>query len=251
MKRDVKTILALSVAGFILLVTIGFAVMKNDSKPVNDVIVHILEQDGEYFTDQLEVINLMNASNTDYVLGSSVGSLDLKMLEERVESNPFVKDAQIFRDLKGNLIVNVTQAKPIARIFKRNGQDLYIDAQGNLLPTIAKHTARVPIIELERSFSWEKNLNETEYGEKVLKMLQYINGDEFWRAQIAELVVARDGELTLLPQVSKQEVKFGMPEDVETKFKKLKVFYKEILPNKGWNTYSMVNLKFENQIVCE
>lgn len=251
MKREVKTLLAFSVAGFVLLIIIGFTGVKNTSKPVNNVVVHILEQDGEFFTDQLEILNLMNASNTDYVLGSTIGNLDLKQLEQRVESNPFVKDAQIFRDLKGNLLVNVTQAKPIARIFKHNGQDLYVDADGNLLPTIAKHTARVPVIELERTFSWEKNLTETDYGVKVLEVLRYINGDTFWRAQIAELVIERDGELTLLPQVSKQEIKFGMPEDLETKFKKLKIFYKEILPNKGWNTYSLVNLKFENQIVCE
>lgn len=251
MKREVRIILGFSVLGCVLLLTVGFTVMKNASKPVNDVLVHIEDQDGDFFTNQFEIINLMNASNTDYVLGTSIGNLDLQELELRVESNPFVKDAQIFRDLKGNLIVNVIQARPIARIFKPNGQDLYVDAEGNLLETISKQTARVPIIELKRSFSWEKNLNETEYGIKVLNMLQYINDDKFWSAQIAGLIIERDGDLTLLPQVSKQEVKFGMPVDLETKFKKLKVFYTEILPNKGWNTYSLVNLKFKNQIVCE
>lgn len=251
LRREVKIILGVLSFVLVLLLIIGFTDLRNASKPVNDVIVNIQDQDGSYFTDQQEVMSLMNASSTDYVLGSTVGSLDLKELELRVEANPFVKDAQIYRDLKGNLIVNITQAKPIARIVKRQGRDFYIDEDGRLLPAHAKQTARVPIIELERAFSWEANLTETEYGTKILDLLRYINEDPFWHAQIAEIVIERDGELVLLPQVTKQEVKFGMPEDVETKFKKLRVFYTQILPNKGWNTYSMVNLKFKDQIVCE
>ena len=78
-----------------------------------------------------------------------------------------------------------------------------------------------------------------------------IDEDEFWRAQIAGVIVEKDGDIRMLPQVTKQNVHFGQPEDLDEKFMKLKVFYKEILPNKGWNTYQTVNLKFKNQIVCE
>lgn len=251
MKREIGTILILGVAGFCMLVIIGFAGVKNGDKPVNDVEVKILDQNGDFFTDQLEVLNLLNAENTDYVLGLSVKDLNLKVLESRVEKHPFINEAQVYRDIKGNLIVKVEQAQPVARILNRNGKDQYIDKNGTLLPTTSRHTARVPIVEMERKFSWQHNISETEYGREVLDLLNYIDQDEFWRAQIAQVVIHKDGELTMLPQVTKQEILFGRPAGHEGKFKKLKVFYKEILPNKGWNTYSLVNLKFENQIVCE
>lgn len=251
MNREIKTILFFSVCAVFVVVIIGFASVKNTGKPVNDVIIEITDQNGDFFTDQPEILNLLNAENTDYVLGLSVNDLDLKELEQRVEFNAFVKEAQVYRDIKGNLMVKVEQARPIARIYNPHGPDQYIDVDGTILPTNSRHTARVPILELERSFSWERSITETEYGEKILAILNYIENDEFWRAQIAQLVIEKDGELTLLPQVTKQEIQFGMPEGLEGKFKKLKVFYKEILPNKGWNTYSLVNLKFENQIVCE
>lgn len=234
-----------------MLVIIGFTGVKNSGKRVNNVLVEIRDQNGDFFTDQLEILNLLNAQSTDYVLGLSIKDLDLKTLESRVEGHPFIKDAQVFRDVRGNLMVQVEQAQPIARIFNRSGSDQYIDIDGTLLPTNERHTARVPIVEMERNFSWDTNINETEYGRKVLDMLRFIEADKFWKAQIAQLVIHKDGEVTMLPQVTKQEIAFGMPVDFEGKFKKLKVFYKEILPNKGWNTYSMVNLKFKNQIVCE
>jgi cell division protein FtsQ len=251
LKVEIKKILFLSVITLVMFAIIGFASVNNTSKQVHAVQVVILDQNGDFFIDKLEVLNLLNAENTDYVLGLSLDQLDLKILEERVEKNPFIKDAQVYRDIKGNLIVSVRQAQPIARIINRTGPDRYIDSEGDFIPVSPRHTARVPLIEMERSFSWETNINETEYGTKVFNLVNYIGEDKFWDAQIAGLVIAKNGELTLMPQVTKQQIKFGMPEDFEIKFKKLKVFYKEILPNKGWNTYNTVNLKFKDQIVCE
>lgn len=251
MKREIKTILSFSVAGILMLVIIGFASVKNADKRVNNVLVEIRDQNGDFFTDQLEVLNLLNGQNTDYVLGLTLKKLDLKTLESRVEEHPFIKNAQVYRDIKGNLLVKVEQAQPIARIFRHHEKDVYIDKDGTLIPTTPRHTARVPLIEMERTFSWERNINETKYGRDILELLKYIEADDFWRAQIAQVVIQKDGEIKMLPQVTKQEIAFGKPSDLDRKFKKLKVFYKEILPNKGWNTYSMVNLKFENQIVCE
>lgn len=251
MKRELKIILFVSISVVFLLVTIGFTSVKNGSKMVRNVLVEIEDQNGNYFTDRLEILNMLNGENADYILSLSIDELDLKILEERVETNAFVKEAQIYKDILGNLVIRVKQAQPIARIINRKGPDQYIDTDGELLPTSVRYTARVPIIEMERGFSWEENITELEYGLKVLELLKYIENDEFWKAQIAQVNIAADGELKLLPQVTKQEIYFGMPDELEEKFKKLKVFYKEILPNKGWNTYRVVNLKFKNQIVCE
>ena len=29
------------------------------------------------------------------------------------------------------------------------------------------------------------------------------------------------------------------------------LFYKNIAPTKGWNTYKTINVKFKNQIICD
>jgi cell division protein FtsQ len=46
-------------------------------------------------------------------------------------------------------------------------------------------------------------------------------------------------------------VQFGKPEDFESKFTKLMIFYKEILPQRGWTRYERVNLEYDGQIVAE
>ncbi len=251
LKRSVKTILFFAVSIITMLVLISLAGYKNVARQVANVQVEINDQHGDFFTDQLEVIDLINDKGGDYVLGLQVGNLDLDVLESRVEKHPFIKDAQVYKDIEGNLMIRVEQARPIARVLKKNASDHYIDENGRLLPTITKHTSRVLILELEHAFSWEKNIQETDYGKELLELLRFINNDEFWKAQIAGIIVKSDGELTLLPQVTKQNIDFGMPTEYMEKFRKLRLFYTEVLPNKGWNTYERVNVKFENQLICE
>ncbi len=250
-KEEKKNILIYSFSGLLLISLIAFAGVKNNSRKIDDVQVEIMGQDGIYFTDQLEVVDLMTDKSADYVIGVEMGDIDPKTLEERVESNPFVKDAQVYRDLKGNLQVKVKQSKPVARLFIDGKNDRYIDEDGRVLPINAKHTARVPLVETEFEFMWKENMNESRYGTQVFELLMYIEKDEFWKAQIAHMVIKKNGEIELYPQVTKQVVEFGRPEDFDSKFSKLMTFYKEILPKKGWNTYDRVNLKFENQIICE
>ncbi|WP_420316071.1 cell division protein FtsQ/DivIB [Ekhidna sp.] len=250
-KEEKKNILIYSFSGLLLLTLITFAGIKNKSRSIEEIEVEITDQEGNFFTDQLEVIDLMTDKSADYVIGVEMGKLDPKVLEERVELNPFVKDAQVYRDLKGKLNVKVEQSKPIARLFIDGKKDKYIDSEGRVLPVNAKHTARVPLMETEFEFMWEKNLSESKYGKQVYDLLTFIENDKFWKAQIAHIFIKKDGEIEMYPQVTKQVVEFGHPEDLERKFSKLMTFYKEILPKKGWNTYDRVNLKFENQIICE
>lgn len=250
-KEEKKNILIYSFSGILLLSLITFAGIKNNSRKIDEVNVEILEQDGIFFTDQLEVVDLMTDKSADYVIGVEMGDIDPKTLEERVEANPFVKDAQVYRDLKGNLQVKVEQSKPVARLFVDGKKDRYIDSDGRVLPTNAKHTARVPLMETEFEFMWKENLNESKYGTQVFELLKFIERDDFWKAQIAHIVIKKDGEIDMYPQVTKQVIEFGQPKDLDSKFSKLMTFYKEILPKKGWNTYDRVNLKFENQIICE
>ena len=237
--------------GLIVLSLIIFGSVRNNSRPVSELDVEIIDTEGNFFTDDLEVIDLMTEKNGDYVMGVEMGELEPKILEQRVEANPFIKDAQVYRDLKGNLKVEVEQSKPIARVFTNGKSDRYIDTGGRVLPVNAKHTARVPLLETDFDFPWEENIKSSTYGEQLYDLLAYIERDEFWKAQIAHVFIKKDGEVELFPQVTKQTIEFGKPENFEEKFSKLMTFYKEILPKKGWNSYNRVNLKFENQIICE
>ena len=249
-KEQKKNLLIFSFSGVLLVFLMIFSGVRNNGRSIENLDVDVAKEDGIFFTDELEVIDLMT-DTTGYLVGIEAREMDPKILEARVEANPFVKEAQVYRDVEGNLQVKVTQSKPIARVFVNGSDDKYIDMEGRVLPVNAKHTARVPLLETEFAFSWEQHMSESSYGEQVFELLRYIEKDPFWKAQIAHIFLKKDGEIELYPQVTKQTILIGRPVDLDEKFSKLMTFYKEILPKKGWNHYSKVNVKFKDQIVCE
>ncbi len=250
MRQRIKNILTGFICSSLVIVLIIFSGSRQKNRPVADLKIAINDDQENYFIDQIEVASLINAENTDYVLGLDIRNLDLKELEARVEKNAFVKDAEVYHDIKGILKVHLIQARPVARILDNNG-DRYIDEEGYLLPLNTKHTARVPLIEFEKSPEWEGSITENQFGSDLLNFLNSIDQDAFWNAQVAHIMVNEQNELNMLTQVGKQEVVFGNLKSIESKLKNLEIFYREVLPAKGWNTYSVVNVKFENQIVCK
>lgn len=237
---------------FTMVIIIGFANSRQNGRYLNDVEVSIDNQYENYFINQNDVLALINEQGKDYLLSSDYGHLNLKEIEKRVESHQFVNDAQAYIDLEGNMTIDVIQNRPIARVMINQGPDFYIGIEGDILPESAHYTARVLLVQLA-SKSWLENANiqESEQGKSVFELLQYIAEDPFWNAQIAGMRIDKNQEIILEPQVTKQEIIFGKPENIENKFNKLMTFYKQILPYKGWNTYETVNLKFKHQIVCK
>ena len=56
--------------------------------------------------------------------------------------------------------------------------------------------------------------------------------------------------MELIPKVGKHKIIIGNVENIEQKLYNLKLFYINGLNQKGWENYSVINLKYQNQIVC-
>ena len=76
-----------------------------------------------------------------------------------------------------------------------------------------------------------------------------INKSDFWRSQITQ-VHFDEGEVLLIPRVGSHKVNVGSFSNIIEKLDNLYHFYKVVIPEKGWQAYSNINLSFENQIVC-
>ena len=87
--------------------------------------------------------------------------------------------------------------------------------------------------------------NQVEFS-KLIKLINYIDADEFWKAQIAQVKILENGEAILLPQVTKQYIEFGSLNNIEDKFERLRIFYTEILPRKGWDINGHVDIGSKN-----
>jgi cell division protein FtsQ len=250
--RKVKRLLVGVFCTVIILSSIAFSSKKQSDRMINDFYIEIDNQFENYFVDTEDIKSLINLEGDNYLLATSLGRLDLRQIEDRIRTNKFVSDVDAFTDHHGNLVVSISQFRPIARVFDANGKDYYIGATGEIMPVSSKYTARVLLVRFSNMKDLAKeNLTSTEKGTKLLELLNFIDSNPFWKAQIAEMLVSRKMEVTLYPQITRQTIEFGAVDDIEGKFRRLMVFYKEILPIKGWNEYERVSLKYANQIVCE
>ncbi|MFC4872747.1 cell division protein FtsQ/DivIB [Negadavirga shengliensis] len=245
-KQAIFVLLAL-----ILLVFIGFIEHKAADKPFTGLEVYVEGISDVYFVEEKDVIKLLE--NEFPVLGNKqmLEGISLHDLEKKVESHPFVKNAEVFTDLKGKIIVKVSQHVPMARIVRPMAADGYISTEGKVLPTSPHYTSRVMTIEGVKTGELLQAGDLSESYPGLLELIRYIHKDKFWNAQISAVEVLGNGDLILYQQVGKQTIEFGKPEEIEDKFSRINIYYKEILPQKGWNTYSRVNVKFKGQIVCE
>lgn len=248
LKREIKIVAAI----LSMVILIAFSERKFRDVAVHDVVVKVENIADNHFLDEQDVMGLMGLKEEN-LRGASVDKIDLRGLENRIRHDRFVKEAELYTDMRGDLIVKVNLQRPIARIVRANGPDGYIAEDGTIMPVSDKFNARVVL--LSGSFVDQvvklSNLSESEDGTKLKELIDRIRMNEFWRAQVAQLDIDSKGNVDIYPQIGGQVIEFGKLDKQEEKLLKLKVFYKEILPRMGWNKYKRVNLEYEGQIVAE
>ena len=181
--------------------------------------------------------------------GKPFDRINFKKIEDRVRTNRLVKTCQAHRDLSGEMTVDIEEHTPFARIISNNRPDDYVTEKGELIGISPHYTVRTLLLsgnyfETIQGLQGKKN-------KPILDLVKAIHEDAFWKAQISQLVVEKDGGITLIPEIGNHQIEFGMGIEIEPKFKKLKILYKEILPVKGWDKYKKISVKYRNQIVCE
>lgn len=230
---------------------IAFAERKQGGAVCKNVSVEIENLNENHFLDEADVMKLVETSG-ETIKGIGIDRINLKDIEKKLKYDKHILDAELFGDLKGNLVVNVELRRPIARIVQGDAPDAYIAEDGVIMPVSEKYTSRVLLISgYVKPLLESEDLNKSEEGKQLLEMIEYINANRFWKAQVAQLDIDRSGRIDIFPQVTGQRVEFGKPENIEIKFKKLMIFYKEILPARGWTRYERVNLEYEGQVIAE
>jgi cell division protein FtsQ len=248
LRRELKIVAVLVV----LFGLIAFTERMKDDVTVSTIQVTISNVHENHYLEEKDVLKLMRL-NMDNLKGADISQLNFSDIEARIRQSAYVSDAELYSDLKGNLMVNVSLRRPIARIIQNYGPDAYIGEDGTVMPVSEKFSSRVVLIsgDFVLKLLKNKNLHEQEEGRQLMLLLNTIREDPFWSAQIAQIDLDVKARAALYTQVGDETIEFGKVQDIETKFRKLKIFYKEVLPRVGWNKYDRVNVEYEGQVVAE
>ena len=92
---------------------------------------------------------------------------------------------------------------------------------------------------------------------KLITFVERLEKDEFWRAEIVQIIAsatpAGELEVQLVPRSGNFTILFGtvgVKRDNDEKLARLMTFYKKGLARTGWSEFRTVNVKYKGQVVC-
>jgi len=226
------SVLVLAIAGLY-----GFADYRGKNRKVEDITIKFLGDNNLYLTE--DAVNKLLIQNYGSVKNRDKEQVVLNTIEEIIESNPMVKNAQVYFSVNGELISEIIQRKPIGRVEGVNR--FYLDDSGNRMPLSKYHSARVPIITGKIT---GKSL------EDAYVILNYIYKDDFLRKNVIGIHIKDEGDYQLKLRVEEFVVNLGNVENLDEKFKNFMAFYLKATKDKTLENYATVSLEFDNQVVC-
>mgnify|MGYP006314099437 CR=1 FL=1 len=232
-KRKIWRFIAITLwvgAGAALVVLLIAAMRKRDDKICRGLAIEIREVRNNLFADKNDIRGMLTHIVPD-IKDKPLAEFNLRKMEQTLEGNVWIKDAELFFDNNEVLQVKIKEREPLARIFTTGGKSYYIDHEFVRLPLSSKFSASVLLLQIKA-------------------ISEFITGDPFWMAQIEQVDYTQQKNFELSPQIGDHVIVLGDGYKLEQKFRKLYIFYKEVLAKVGWNTYSAINVQYRGQVVA-
>jgi cell division protein FtsQ len=235
------------------LLALAFGHKMEEDLSCKEVFVGIYPNDIHFYNRQriLETVK-KGIDNEEKLIGMSFSEINTSKLEKSLNKQNWTENAHVYSDMKGNLNIKVYQRVPMFRVLRFDGTQFYVDKYGVKFPVSEHFTARVLMSTGDIFERLEKGDSLYSFvGNELFKVASFVDNDAFLKAFIEQIFVRADNELVLVPKIGKQIIIFGNSENLEEKFNKLKVFYKEGLNLIGWSKYSSIDVRFKSQVICK
>ena len=218
--------------------------------------VRIVDSLENSFVSRADVKKFLDREYGTYI-GMPLDSLDLVKMEDIIDSRSAVMKSQAYVTKDGTLHVDVTQRSPVVRFQKKDG-GFYADAEGYIFPLQNSYASHVQVIDgnipLAANSGYKGSISdkkEMEWFRRMMDLVNYIETSRTWKDKIVQIHVADNGDVALIPRKGNEMLIIGKPTALEEKFEKMGKYYKVIIPEKGSDSYRIVDLRYRGQIVCK
>ena len=235
MKRSWEYIKFVLLFGLVVFL-FSFTKQRNSSRNLEKTNIEFLDEGSPFITRN--TVNKLLIQNYDTVTSIRKDKLVLKEVESRLLENDMIFDAQVFITLRGTLGAKIKQRKPLGRVAAST--DYYIDEEGKKMPLSSVYTERVPLI---------TGVSKSNFKE-LTPLLKAIEEDPFMKSSVVGLEYQRDGSIVIRLRKHDFKVLFGEPKAIADKFQNFKAFYKKTKQDNMLSSYTLVNLKFGDQVVA-
>jgi cell division protein FtsQ len=218
-----------------ILLLSSFAHLRNDRRYVKKMSISFKSEVPRFLNDSL--VNKLLIQNKGELPWKAKDSLVLNMLEALLEKNSYVDNAEVFHFQQGILGVSIQEKTAVVRV--QSSDPYYLDKSGDYFPLSKNYTPKVPL--------FMGTLKEAQK-HRLLSLIDQFNADPFLRDELASIHY-RSGSYFVGLRSYGFEVELGTLGRMSEKLSKLKVFCAYLNNHPVKRTYTLINLKFKNQVV--
>lgn len=230
--RILKIAITVILLGFLL----SFSLKKFSGQKITDnkISVKMNEKTPVYFIDEKDIREIVKKENPS----GKVGDLNIPALEKKINALPAVDSANVYLNLNGKLNLDIKQRVPLFRLNKE-GRDFYVDEKGTEFPISKTYSHPCMLV--------TGNVKKDEY-EKLAELVGKIDKDDFSKKYFIGISKDKD-DYNLLTSDGNYKVEIGDLDNIDFKVKGFKTFVEKYLVYQDPQKYSMVSVKYQNQIV--
>lgn len=188
------------------------------------------------------------------LMETKIKNIELQAIKDYLESNPYIQSADVDITTGGKLVIEIKQNIPVARMFYQ-GNEFYLSHQNTIMPLSEKHYCNLIVgsCEVERAnLEVDTNNYKIQIPElsKIRALTAFLHDNSKYGDLFDQVIIDSTGDLILVPKLGDLTVVVGDTTRLDTKFKNLGVFFSQGINQVGWDSYSTINLKYKNQVVC-
>ena len=230
----------LTVLAVALTVGILWAREKSRGELCTGVDVEVINADSTSFVTPQGVLTDLKGQGIKLV-GKHMGDINASDIEEALKESPYLENADIVKCQNGKVLIRVSQLVPVLRVF--DGEDsYYMNRAGKRMAATTYYHCDVPVVQGHFTRKYPAT--------RLLPLIDYVEKDSLLRSLVTMYQVRDTNNIIIVPELSGHVVNIGNADGFENKFAKLKQFYTQVLPKRGWNTYDTISVKWNHQIVA-
>jgi cell division protein FtsQ len=213
---------------------------KSRGEECTGIEVQVINADSTSFVTPQGVLNDLKGQGIKLV-GKRMGDIDASEIEEALRLSPYLENADIVKCQDGKVLIRVSQLVPVFRVFD-GGSSYYVNRAGKHMSATNYYHSDVPVVQGHFTRKFPPT--------HLLPLIDYVESDSLLHSLVTMYIMRDTNNIILVPSISGHVVNIGNVSGLENKFAKLKLFYREVMPQRGWNTFDTISVKWNHQVVA-
>ncbi len=213
---------------------------KSQGELCTSVEVQVINADSTSFVTPQGVLSDLEHQGLNFK-GKPMSQINASSVEEALSKSPYLEFADIVKCQNGRLLIRVSQLLPVLRVFDGDNS-YYVNRAGKHMDASLYYHSDVPVVQGHFTRKYPAT--------RLLPLIDYVSSDSVLNSLVTMYCMRDTNNIIIVPQISGHVINMGNVRDFENKFAKLKLFYREVMPKRGWDAFDTISVKWDHQIVA-